>query len=357
MPTFKPDTLLHIGYQLFTGIGCSPEDARTVADHLVESSLFGHDSHGVIRLYEYVGLVRDGVWDPRGTPHIVDERPCTAVIDGGGAMGQVGAAFAAQVAMDKARENGTATVTLRNCRHVGRCGAYPLMIARQGFIGLMFVNAGRLGRQITPYGGLDGKLSTNPIAFAAPRRQGEPIMVDMATSMSAEGKVRVANNKGAALPEGFIIDHQGNPSTDPQAFLGDPPGAILPLGGTAAHKGYCLSMMVELLGGALGGEGCANGAQTMDSNGVLLMVYHIEHFTDLERFYDEVEILVDHVHSSRIDPKVGEILLPGEPEFRSAAQRRQEGIPIDETTWSHICDAARALDLDPDAWQEEAIHT
>lgn len=355
MPTFKPDTLLHIGYQLFTSIGCSPEDARTVADHLVESSLFGHDSHGVIRLYEYVGLVRDGVWDPRGTPQVVDERPCTAVVDGGGAMGQVGAAFAAQVAMDKARENGTATVTLRNCRHVGRCGAYPLMIARQGFIGLMFINAGRLGRQITPYGGLDGKLSTNPIAFAAPRRQGEPIMVDMATSMSAEGKVRVANNKGAALPEGFIIDHQGNASTDPQAFLGDPPGAILPLGGTAAHKGYCLSMMVELLGGALGGEGCANGAQTMDSNGVLLTVYHIEHFTDLERFYDEVEILVDHVHSSRIDPKVGEILLPGEPEFRSAAQRRQEGIPIDETTWSHICDAARALDLDPDAWQKEAI--
>ena len=355
MPTFRPETLLQIGQEIFSAIGCCAADARTVAEHLVESSLFGHDSHGVIRLYEYVRFVQDGVWDPRGVPQVVEERLCTAVVDGGGAMGQVGAAFAARVAMDKAREHGTGTVTLRHCCHVGRCGAYPLMIAREGLIGLMFVNAGRLGRQITPYGGLDGKLSTNPIAFAAPRRRAEPIMVDMATSMSAEGKIRVASNKGEALPEGFIIDHQGNASTDPEAFIGDPPGAILPLGGAAAHKGYCLSMVVELLGGALGGEGCANGAQTMASNGVLLTVYHIEHFTDLERFYDEVEILVDHVHSSRIDPRIGEILLPGEPEFRSAECRRQEGLPVDETTWSRICDAARTLDLDPDAWQEMAI--
>ena len=349
MPTFKPDTLLHIGYQLFTGIGCSPEDARTVADHLVESSLFGHDSHGVIRFYEYVGLVRDGVWDPRGTPHIVDERPCTAVIDGGGAMGQVGAAFAAQVAMDKARENGTATVTLRNCRHVGRCGAYPLMIARQGFIGLMFVNAGRLGRQITPYGGLDGKLSTNPIAFAAPRRQGEPIMVDMATSMSAEGKVRVANNKGAALPEGFIIDHQGNPSTDPQAFLGDPPGAILPLGGTAAgHKGYGLNVAIELLAGVLSGTGCIGKDQQM-CNGVLLITLDVAQFLPLDEFFRESEVFIRHVKSSPPATGFSEILLPGEIEAKVKKERESEGIFIEDETWGQILECGRKFGLDLEA--------
>ena len=354
MPTLAAAGLRQIGGEIFSALGCSEDDAHTVTDHLVESSLFGHDSHGVIRFYEYVRFVRDGLWNPRGVPHIIEERPCTAVVDGGGAMGQVGAAFAASVAMDKARENGTATVTLRNCCHVGRCGAYPLMIARENMIGLMFINAGRLGRQITPYGGLDGKLSTNPIAFAAPRRRDDPIMVDMATSMTAEGKIRIAHNRGDALPEGWIIDHQGSPSTDPEAFVGDPPGAILPLGGTAAHKGYCLSVVVELLGGALGGEGCANGARTMKSNGVLLTVYHIEHFTEMETFYDEVEILVDHLRTSRINPAIGEILLPGEPEFRTAVKRQREGISIDETTWSRICEEARAIGLDPEGWAVES---
>ncbi|NKB72349.1 MAG: Ldh family oxidoreductase [Candidatus Latescibacteria bacterium] len=351
MPRFSPENLQQLGYAIFEKCGCSPEDARTVVDHLVESSLFGHDSHGIIRLYEYVPFMREGVFDPKGVPRIVDERPCTAVVDGGGAMGQVGAAFATQLGLDKARQHGIASITLRNTSHVGRVGAYPLRIAREGMIGVMYVNAGRLGRQITPYGGIDGKLSTNPIAFAAPRRQADPVMVDMATSMSAEGKIRVASNRGLPVPEGFLIDHQGNPTTDPAGFLGDPPGAILPLGGTAAHKGYCLGMLVEILGGALSGEGVANGARDMTSNGVLLTVYNIEHFTSMESFYDEVETLVQHVHTSRIDPRVGEILIPGEPEFRSAQERRRTGIEIDDTTWGHICREARGLGLDPDAWE------
>ena len=146
-------------------------------------------------------------------------------------MGQIGGTFATQLAIDKAAQYGVATATLRNCGHVGRVGAYPLQVARQGMIGLAFCNAGHLGRQIAPYGGIDGKLSTNPISCAAPRRNADPLLVDMTTSVCAEGKVRVAHNRGEQLPEGRIIDHDGNPSTDPQAFVGDPPGAILPFGG------------------------------------------------------------------------------------------------------------------------------
>ena len=141
-----------------------------------------------------------------------------------------------------------ATVTPRNTSHVGRVGAYPLQIARAGLIGIVFCNVGHMSRQIAPYGGLDGELSTNPIAFAAPRRVAEPILVDMTTSICAEGKIRVASNKGTALPTGCIIDAQGNVSTRPQAYLGDPTGAMLPLGGPVAYKGCCLSFIVEILG-------------------------------------------------------------------------------------------------------------
>ncbi len=353
MPRFHPESLRQIGYELFEAAGCSAEDARTVVDHLVESNLFGHDSHGAIRYYEYVRHIREGRFQARATPRVVKETPCTAVVDGGGAMGQVGATFATQVAIRKAREHGTGTVALRNTSHVGRAGAYPLMAAREGMIGLAFVNAGRLGYQIAPFGGIDGRLSTNPIAFAAPRRGGEPILVDLTTSVVAEGKVRLAINQGKSVPEGWIIDHEGRPTTDPKAFAGDPPGAILPMGGVVAHKGYGLSFVVELLGGTLSGEGCAAGERTMHSNGVLLTVYRIEHFADLEDYHREVESLIRHVQSSRVATGFSEILIPGEPEFRTAIRRSESGIEVDDTTWGRIGDEARAVGLDPARWDVE----
>ncbi len=358
MPTFKPEALTQIGCEIFEAAGCTPEHTRELVDHLVESSLFGHDSHGVLRFYEYINCFKDGTWNPRGTPWIVQERPCTAVVDGGGAMGQVGGSFATRLAICKAREQGMSTVTLRNTCHLGRCGAYPLMAAREGLIGLVFVNAGRLGRQVAPYGGIDGKLSTNPIAFAAPRRNADPIMVDMATSTTAEGKIRITRNRGKPLKEGWAIDSDGHPTTDPQKFMGHPAGAILPLGGVAGYKGYCLSFVVELLGGGLSGQGCASGEHVMKSNGVLLTVYDIEHFTNLESYFNDVDTLVHHILTSRLDPDIGEILLPGEFEFRNARKRYATGIEIDDTTWTNICETAeKNLRLDPERWREMAIST
>lgn len=350
MPTFQPDTLRQIGYTIFDAAGCTPEATHAVVDHLVDSNLYGHDSHGVIRFYEYTRALRAGRFQPRATPVIVREHPCSAVVDAQGALGQVGATFAMQLAIDKAQQHGVATVTLRNTSHVGRVGAYPLMAADAGLIGLAFVNAGRLGYQIAPFGGIDGRLTTNPIAFAAPRQDAKPLLVDMTTSVVAEGKIRVAINQGRSVPEGWLIDGQGNPTTDPRAFIADPPGAILPMGGVVAHKGYALSLLVELLGGALSGQGCAAGERVMVSNGVLFTVYNIEHFTDLPTYYAEVEGLLRHVKSSRVAPGFSEILVPGEPEFRSAMRRQVEGIAIDETTWGHICSEARLLGLDPSGW-------
>ena len=219
----------------------------------------------------------------------------------------------------------------------------------------MFVNAGRLGRQIAPFGGIDGKLSTNPIAFAAPRPHGEPVLVDMTTSVVAEGKIRMAQNKGEQVPEGWIIDSEGNPTTDPADFLGDPPGAMLPLGGPVGYKGYGLGLIVELMGGLLGGEGTASGERSFKSNGVLFTVYDPGFFADEATYDREIENLVRHVTSSRPDPRFGEVLLPGELEFRTAAQRRVEGIAVDEGTWERVSDAARRVGLDPAKWEGDVL--
>ncbi len=351
MPTFSPEKLRQIGIQLFTTAGCTPQDTHAVVDHLVTSNLFGHDSHGVIRFPEYLKALREGRFKAQATPIIVREHSCTAVVDANGALGQVGANFAMNLAIEKAKQHGTATVTLRNTSHIGRAGAYPLQAAQQGLIGLAFANAGRLGYQIAPFGGLDGRMSTNPIAFASPRRSEPPIMVDMTTSVTAEGKVRVALNAGKAVPEGWLIDHEGNPTTDPKSFYSNPGGAILPMGGVVSHKGYGLGFVVELLGGALSGQGVASGDRVMVSNGVLFTVYNIEHFTELAAYYEETESLISFIKSSRLAPGFSEILVPGEPEFRTAAKREQSGITLDPTTWANICSEASLLgiELDKDA--------
>ena len=350
MPTFTPQKLREIGYELFDAAGCREADAKAVVDHLVESNLFGHDSHGAIRFYEYARAIHEGRFNPTSSPEIVQDHPAAAVVDAGNAMGQVGATFATELAIEKAKTCGVATVALRNTSHIGRVGAYPLAIAKAGMVGQVFVNAGNLGYQIAPFGGVDGKLSTNPLAFSAPRRDAQPLMVDMTTSVIAEGKIRVALNKGDMLPDGWIIDHDGNPSNDPNDFKGDPPGAILPLGGVVAHKGTGLSMMVEVLGGLLSGLGCANGSRTMISNGVLLNVYNIEHFTDLETYYDEFESLISHVKSSRLAKGFDEILIPGEPEFRNAERVEKEGIKVDDRTWEQIVEVGDVFGAGTSGW-------
>ena len=351
MPVFSAETLHTIGVELFEAAGVPEDQTRMVIDHLVESNLFGHDSHGAIRFPEYVkAIVQEGRFNASASTQVTENSPCTAVVDNGGGLGQVGGTFAIDLAIKKAKECGTATVTLRNTSHVGRAGAYPLKAAREGMIAFATVNAGKFGVQIAPFGGIDGRLSTDPIAFAAPRRDAEPILVDMTTSVMAEGKVRVSANKGVKVPDGWLLDSDGNPTNDPTKLKSTPRGAILPLGGIVAHKGFGLGIMVEILGGALSGQGCAAGENTMESNGVLFSVFNIEHFSPLEVYYEHVETMMTHIKSSRLAPGFTEILAPGEPEFRMAEQRRKNGIEIDDKTWFDIKDAAALVGINPNQW-------
>ena len=352
MPTVTADALRRIGYEFFTAVGCRPDDARIVADHLVQSNLYGHDSHGVVHMERYGRAVREEQRvDPQAVPEIVREHPCTAVVDSNNGFGQVGATFATELLIEKAQKHGIASVSLRNTSHIGRVGAYPLMVAEAGLIGLIFVNAGRMGFQVAPFGGIDGRLGTNPLAFAAPRRADAPFLVDMTSSTVADGKIYLAANQGKLLPEGWIVDVEGNPSTNPLDYFGEPRGAVLPLGGPLGHKGFALSVMMEICGGGLSSQGMSQGDMRFSSNGVHITAYDIAQFTDPEFFYDEVEALVGHMKSSRTAPGVAEILIPGEPEFRTERERQRNGIPIDDTTWGLLCDSAQEMGLDPNAWE------
>ena len=174
MRRFSPESLTRIGCALFEAAGCSEVDARTVAEHLVESSLFGHDSHGTLRLYEYIDQIEAGTFDAKGRPRVVRERGSTAILDGGGALGAVAGRLAVERAVALARAHGVATVTLRNCSHLGRIGAYPLALARQGLLAMALANARPLGRQLPPLCRIDCIMSPNPFHVHAPPPAGHP---------------------------------------------------------------------------------------------------------------------------------------------------------------------------------------
>jgi uncharacterized oxidoreductase len=342
MPRFTPQRLLDFSARVLAALGSSGEGAGVVAEHLVSSNLAGHDSHGVLRLLQYAQHVREGKIQPSASPRVVRETESTAVLDGSLAWGQVVAKRAVDLAAEKARDHGVAAVAVRNCYHVGRVGVYPLLAARAGFIAQVFCNGHGIAR-VAPWGGTDARLATNPVALAVPTR-GEPVLVDITTSVVAEGKVRVAHLAGKPVPEGWILDRDGKPTTDP-ADLYDG-GTILPFGGREGHKGYGLSVMVDLLGGILGGAGAGVLTKAI-GNGLLITVVDPVAFDDREAFLDRVEEFLAYLRSSRTKPGVDGILLPGEPELRTEARRRREGIEIDAGTLAKLADLARGLGIEP----------
>ena len=212
----------------------------------------GMDSHGVIRIPQYVQSIGQGELAP-GAPTLVSkDTPTTAIVTGGGNFGQVVAFRALDIALEKARSNNLSCVIAHECYHVGRAGAYPQRAAEQGFVCLAVATWPKIGHHVAPFGGREGRLSTNPVAYAAPT-DGDPILADFATSVLSEGKVRVALHTGRSVPPNSIVDAGGKMTRNPADFYGPPRGAILPFGGDVGYKGYALSLLVEILGGTLFG--------------------------------------------------------------------------------------------------------
>ena len=330
------DQLTALASAIFTAAGASPDNTRTVVSSLVGANLAGHDSHGVIRIPSYVEDIRKGRLKPAATPFVTRETGPTTSVDGAATFGQVGARFATETAARRARETSIAGVALKRGHHTGRVGGWAELGASQGMITLAAGARHRVSdRTVAPFGGRAPALGTTPIAWAIPRSGGQPpILLDFATSAAARGKLLVARAKGEPLPPGWIVDSEGRPSTDVEDFFNG--GFLLPFAG---HKGYALSVIVELM--AIG----LSGGDLLDSSehGSCLFVLCIDPkaFRPIEEFDQTVENTAARLKS--IPPAEGfdEVLLLGEPEARSRAARTRDGIPLPENTWQALVTVAR----------------
>lgn len=338
MPVVSHIVLRDFIYNIYRGAGGTEEDARIVSDHIVDSNLAGHDSHGVINAPNYIGGMANG---PSGDKlEIVRESGAATVINVNGALGMVAARKAMEMAVEKANSCTIGAVGLHRCGHAGRMGEYPPIAAQAGMIGIVLLNGG--GRFMHPHGGTSRRLPPNPIAISVPRADGEPLLLDMTLSVVAGGKLLVQSARGEPIPEGWMIDSEGNPITDPDDFRDQPQNtAVMPLGGFQfGHKGFGLAVMIDAIAGGLSWAGCSREKPTRGASGIVMFAIKIEDFIDLTDYQQEIEYLVDWVKSSAKLTGVDEIYVPGEFEERSRQTRLKKGIPIEDPTWDRLVEAA-----------------
>jgi uncharacterized oxidoreductase len=342
LPVISSEQLQPFVRDIFAAAGTPADNAERVAAALVKSNLVGHDSHGVIRVPQYINSIRQGRMDPAVRPEVESETACTARVTGNWGWGQVAAWEATQLAIAKARQCGLAAVALHSSNHVGRVGEYVEEIARNDMVGLITLNNHGAAMQVAPFGGRERRLSSNPIAFAAPT-SGDPILVDMTSSVVAEGKVRVLRNQGKLAPDGWLIDAEGRPTNDPRVLYADPPGALLPVGGPLGHKGYGLSVLIDVMSGGLSGAGCSCPRHTRIWNALFIEAIRVDAFVTREEYLQQVDDLVASLKSCAPAEGFTEVLIPGEPERRTEAQRLAQGISIDDETWHQLVDVANEL--------------
>ncbi|HIF33919.1 MAG TPA: malate/lactate/ureidoglycolate dehydrogenase [Planctomycetes bacterium] len=338
-----PDPLRKLVSAIFLNSGSSKEEADGIAEHLVKANLVGHDSHGVIRTPIYMQWLRDGKVFANRRLNILFENESVAMTDGQLGYGQSIGRQLVELGVSKCREHGIAVTSVRNSGHLGRIGHWAELAAEQGCVSLHFVNTSGLGMFVVPAGGTDRRLSVNPVTMGVPVKDRHPVVLDMAAAAAAEGKLKVARNKGVPVPDGWILDANGNPTNDPNDFYGPPFGAILPIAG---YKGYGLAFMVELLAGALTGGGCSSEGKTQLEQGMLSVYLDPEKLNSTDTFQNEVIRYIDFVKSSRPTDEANPVLVPGDIEVQKMHYRQEHGIEIDEMTWNQIVQTARENDVD-----------
>lgn len=339
MPTFAASDLTLFASQVFQAIGAPPTTATRVAQALVDSNLVGHDSHGLIRIPQYLRDVQLGRVNPTASPTIIHATPATAVVDGQWAFGQVGASFALEQAMSRAKTLGLGAAGLRHAWHVGRLGEYAETAAQAGLVTLMLCNS--VAARVTPFGGREPRFATNPLCWGVPVPGQPPVILDFATSMVAEGKVRLAHTAGKPIPVGWVMDALGQPTTNPSDLYTG--GALLPFGG---HKGSGLALIVDLLGGLMIGMGAPSVPDTTLGNGMLIIALDPAAFGAADAFAQDATTLLARVKDTQPAPGFEGVMLPGEPEVMTRAKRLASGIPIDSATWAAIVEAARGAGVD-----------
>ena len=330
---------------LFVAAGADQADANQTAEHLVLANLKGHDSHGVVMAPSYVGNIKRGFLDPKAHIEIVKDAGGVILIDGCAGFGQVVGKEATMFGIERAQENGIACVGLRNAHHLGRIGSYGERCAEANMVSVHFVNVVGHEPLVAPYNGAERRLQTNPFCAVAPRDNAPPIILDMATSFIAFGKVKVAFNAGKSIRDGALVDHNGLPTNDPNVMFSEPGGAVQPFG---LYKGYGLALMCELFGGALVGEWTMQPDNKRNGtviNNMLMMILNPAVFGGSERFQHEITAMVDYLHDTQPAKGADRVRIPGEPERETMAERSVGGIPLDDRTWSELLNAAKAAGM------------
>jgi LDH2 family malate/lactate/ureidoglycolate dehydrogenase len=338
MQTYSSHALHRVSSAIFRAVGAPEDIADDVSTVLIDNHLAGHDSHGIIRIPQYVKCVRTGETDPTARPSIVTETASTALVRGNWAFGQIVANLAADLVVTKAAETGLAAVAVVEACHTGRLAAFIESAATAAGVAVfMTTGTGGAGRT-APFGGAGGSLGTNPVAFVVPDGAGGAITLDYATTGVAAGKVRVALAKDEALPEGVMVDKDGKPSTNPADFE---TGFLLPFGG---HKGYALAVISDLLSGPLAGADAYPGV--VERAGLFLFAVSTTAFRDAAGYRDAVAKTVARIKGVPPAPGFDEVLMPGEPEIRARKSRQASGIPVPDKTWTAVSELASELGVD-----------
>jgi uncharacterized oxidoreductase len=344
MPTFPAATLTTLARSLFEAAAVPAADAAVVANSLVDSNLCGHDSHGVMRIPQYVDFLRKGTFKPGVPLTVLSETPAVLAVDANWGLGQVQTYRLLDRLMPKAKTLGIAAGTLKQCGHVGRLGEYAEFAAREKMALFAAVNSHGSGRRVAPPGGTEGRISTNPICFGAPTTAA-PVVLDFGTSAAAEGKVRAQFQKKQPCPDGWLVDSAGNPTTDPSVLYNEPRGSLVPFGGNQAYKGFGLGLLIDLLCGGLSGGSCSNPAFPLPGagNAAVFVLFNPALFGGSDHFLKETDGLTSYVRSCPTAAGMGAITLPGDPERNTKAKRLVEGIPVPDGTWELITKTAGEL--------------
>lgn len=342
------DRLCRFVTRVFVAAGADEAFAKETAEHLVLANLKGHDSHGVGMLPTYVGNIVRGNLHPNAHMAVRRDKGAVVLADGCFGFGQVVGREATELAIARAKENGLVCVGLRNAHHLGRIGTYGELCGEAGLVSVHFVNV--VGHQplVSPWGSRERRLQTNPFCTVVPRDGDAPIVLDMATSAIAMGKVRVAYMSGKPVPDGILRDHEGKPTNDPKTMFEAPVGSLGPFG---TYKGYGLALMCELLGGGLAGEWTMQpGHERVGTvvNNMLMFVLDPDAFGGREAFQREVLAMVDYAKSAAPAEGFDRVRIPGEPEIEAMAERSANGIPIDDNSWQALLDAARQAGMGED---------
>ncbi|MBP0494980.1 Ldh family oxidoreductase [Pararoseomonas indoligenes] len=348
MTPIRDEALRDFVAALYAAAGLPDEDAALVAETLVRADMWGHSSHGVMRAPWYIARVRAGTMKPVTDPAVIVDAGAISVIDGRDGVGQVITRRAMQDAIDRARRHGVGIVSVRDSNHHGALGWFTRMAAAQGCIGVLTTNG---SPAMAPWGGRKKRLGNNPWSIAAPAGRHAPMMLDIANTVVARGKIFLARQKGIPIPESWAMDGQGRRTTDPMAALG---GVILPM---AEHKGYAITVMMDVLSGVLSGSGImteVNGpyqAEKRSRCGHMVMALNIEAFGPVDRFQARMEEMIAGIKSTPLAEGFEEVFYPGEIEARNEERHEKDGLVLPEQTRADLLQVAQDYGVTaPQGW-------